>query len=492
MALKHKEPPINSSPRLPRWVTLGVLITLTLAGSACSGADETEEGEATAETSTTEVSPSEAGGDGSDDQPQDTAGLSEGEQAGPGWFATASMGTEMTFNLDREWLVAVEDDAFTVLIDTTVGPDIDSGLVLLRPIAFPSANELVENEGGFSGPIDLAAWASSDDKIVASDPVNLSISGRSAYYVDVHVDPSNDTTIPGGCGPTEDDTCVSILEPGNPAQQPVIIVRTSEWYRIWSIDQGEEPPIIVFAFSSESDGKWFDETVSEVVASFMLGESAPHPVDPEDYVAGADPDSGATEVIGQFHVLEVGTIYTDSLGTRMTVEVEETLWVQPNFDGFFVLTDPSSKDPGDQDLVFLRPLTLADPSSAKSDPARAEKMDASSTEDWLTLLPDHVDVGEVTDTTVGGFDAKTFSLSVSESDLCDPERTCVYLTTNPLAVVGFRPGFFHRILFIDQGEENPIVVVLGWEEDDADWEARALAILETVTFGEVKPTPGTN
>ncbi len=489
MALIFERPPTNSSPRLRRWAMPGVLLTLALAGAACSSGDETGDGATKATISTTESPPSDDGNDGSDEGPGEAVGLQEGELVGPGWFSTASMGTELAFNLDREWLVAVQDDAFTVLIDSTVGPGIDAGLVLLRPIAFPAASELVNNEGGFSGPIDLAAWATSDTKIVASIPVDLSVSGQSGYYIDVHVDPSNDTTIPGGCGPTESDTCVSLLEPGNPAQQPVIIVRTSEWYRIWSIDQGEEPPIIVFAFTSESDGEWFTNTVDQVVTSFVLGDSAPHPVNPDDHVAGADPDTGATEVIGQFHVLEVGTIYTDSLGTRMTLELEETLWVQPNTAGFFVLTDPSSKDPGDQDLVFLRPLTLADPSAPNSDPARAEKIDASSTEDWLALLPEHVTIGEVTEMTVGGFDAKTFTLTVSETDLCDPDRTCVYLTTNPLAVVGFREGFFHRILFVEQGDENPLVVVLGWEEDDADWEARALAILETVTFGEVKPTP---
>ena len=54
----------------------------------------------------------------------------------------------------------------------------------------------------------------------------------------------------------------------------------------------------------------------------------------------------------------------------------------------------------------------------------------------------------------------------------------------------FTPGSRYRMWVVDQGQEDPIVVVVAIDdEDETTWFDEADAILATLEFGEVEPNP---
>ena len=59
--------------------------------------------------------------------------------------------------------------------------------------------------------------------------------------------------------------------------------------------------------------------------------------------------------------VDPGTYELESLGIPVTVTLEGDWWVRPNELGHTVFSHPNSARPGDRDVVFLRPTSLADP-----------------------------------------------------------------------------------------------------------------------------------
>ena len=54
----------------------------------------------------------------------------------------------------------------------------------------------------------------------------------------------------------------------------------------------------------------------------------------------------------------------------------------------------------------------------------------------------------------------------------------------------FDPGFRYRVYWLDQGELEPIVIVIGAEIDQFDeWIPVAESLLESVVFGAPAPHP---
>ncbi len=95
------------------------------------------------------------------------------------------------------------------------------------------------------------------------------------------------------------------------------------------------------------------------------------------------------------------------------------------------------------------------------------------------------------ETTLGGLNATRADLELGENDCSAIDEVCVVLGTNQLA--GWKdlvPGSKYSIWLVDQGSEDPILVVVGINRaTDAAWFDTADRVLATLAFGDVGPNP---
>jgi hypothetical protein len=177
--------------------------------------------------------------------------------------------------------------------------------------------------------------------------------------------------------------------------------------------------------------------------------------------------------LGEFASFGAGTYTMVQLGIPVTFTVEELWSTQFVGSGFFVITTPDSFGPGDHDIVFLRPSAVYDPDTG--DPSLA----ADDLDGWLATIPDTVSAAEPTPTTVAGFDAVTFEVTVDVGSV-------------PLLVAGTGPDplikqiiqeRLFEVLWIDVQDGPPLVIVLGTTEDDPGWLDNAHDVVATLEIG---------
>lgn len=229
---------------------------------------------------------------------------------------------------------------------------------------------------------------------------------------------------------------------------------------------------VVVALGACSDSDSDATTTSSPAETSAATTTAPPATTTTAAPATTEPESEASVAsdLEAFSPFGAGTYTMGDLGTPVTFTVSEEWSTQPVGQGYFVITTPDSVGPGDHDLVFLRSAALF----SGGEPVLA----ADDLEGWLASVPDTASVSEPTPTTVAGLDAVTFEVTV-ETEL-------------PLLLAGaegdeffkgFQPGFLYEVLWIDQPDGQPIVVVLGTTEDDPGWLEVARGVVTTLQIG---------
>ena len=217
---------------------------------------------------------------------------------------------------------------------------------------------------------------------------------------------------------------------------------------------------------------------------------------PEGDTAEAAPPGemlvGPERLAGEFHAVEPGRWMIDTLGIPLVLELTGEWWVQPNHEGFTVLTHPDSTGPQDRDIVFIRPTGLAEPDRVNDAPEGFRGQEGWPLDDirgWLDrVLPGLVD-GDPVDTTLGGRDAVRFDAVPSEDFPCGPEVCAGFVTNARVDGTHFEPGKRRTVWWVDGGTHGPLTVLVGSDAGDTEWIRTAEAILDTVELGEPGPHP---
>ena len=209
------------------------------------------------------------------------------------------------------------------------------------------------------------------------------------------------------------------------------------------------------------------------------------PAVPAVFVADAQP------LIPWFTAFEPGTYWSAALGTPMSFTTTELLTTQPNGRGLFVISDPNSRGPGDQDIVFHRAVGFADPAEPNAPRDAIPLWPADDFLGWLDNLNDGVIASEPRTTMVGGFDAVQVDLELGDIECGFEPGSCIGFASNGNGdIKGLNPGDQYRVWVIEQGDDDPIVVTVGIvDESDTEWFSRADAVLATLAFGEVRENP---
>ena len=184
-----------------------------------------------------------------------------------------------------------------------------------------------------------------------------------------------------------------------------------------------------------------------------------------------------------------GEYRVETIGAPFTIDIPEGWFVQPNSLGHFVITATGSVGPGDRDIVMIRPSNLADPDQPGA--AVEEQIGEWPLDDidgWLAALIPGVIDGDPMDTTLGGLDAVTFDVAITDEVECG-EMFCVGFATNRgVNDMWFDRRTGYRMWWIDGGEQAPIAVMIG-DGSDPSFTERAQEVLDTVTFESVGPNP---
>ena len=206
----------------------------------------------------------------------------------------------------------------------------------------------------------------------------------------------------------------------------------------------------------------------------------------------------------EFAAVPPASYRVDSLGTPFSVAIEGDWWVQPNRPGWTVFSAPESQGPSDDDVVFLRPTLLSDPTDPGACCDGTNEWPMDDIQGWLDNIVDGVVVSGPEDVEIGGLPAVTFEVEVTDSAPCGPDYEGEGVTGPPFCVgfivsnVGddgnidgytFEPGFRERVLWVDQGDQPPVVIIVGTRIDDPSFDEQADALLATLAFGDTQPHP---
>lgn len=191
----------------------------------------------------------------------------------------------------------------------------------------------------------------------------------------------------------------------------------------------------------------------------------------------------------EFQPVPPGDYRVETIGAPFTISIPDGWWVRPNSFGHFVLTDAESMGPGDRDIVMIRPSNLADPDRPNV-PAEEQAGDwpLDDIEGWVEAVVPGVIAAGPEGTTLGGLDAITFDVMLTDDVACGQEA-CVGFATNRLVnSMWFDRRIGYRVWWIDGGDESPIAVFIG-DGGEPDFTERAEAVLDTVVFESVDPNP---
>lgn len=185
-------------------------------------------------------------------------------------------------------------------------------------------------------------------------------------------------------------------------------------------------------------------------------------------------------------VFDAGTYRLDTLGTAFTFSVEETTGVLVNANGVVSITDLTSNGADDRTITFRRTSLLPDPAAPTVEVDQTTGWPAADLRGWLEAASDEITAGDPVDTTLGGFGATFVELEVPCAGVGCTAGSLLQQPDRPL----FTPGSRYRLVVVDQGQEDPIVVVVAIDdEDEAAWFDEADAILSSLVFESIEPNP---
>jgi hypothetical protein len=182
-----------------------------------------------------------------------------------------------------------------------------------------------------------------------------------------------------------------------------------------------------------------------------------------------------------FAPIDPGSYQLPNVGRRLTIDIDDGWFAQPNFPGIVVLTAPGSVGPGDRDLVMIS--DVVEYLVTEAGPRRGGASTAVASVDTLIAAPPPgFDVTEVSDRELAGASVTRFDLTT------DPDATCALgepceaaLVTSYGFVKPLAAGFDHRIWWITH-DTGPATVFIAMALDDPDFIDRATTLVDTVTF----------
>ncbi len=184
-----------------------------------------------------------------------------------------------------------------------------------------------------------------------------------------------------------------------------------------------------------------------------------------------------------------GTYRSEVVGTPVSINLLSSFEVNQNEDGSLRLDAGATG--------FLDKAVLIDRISELSDPSRpevpfeelGESWPANDIEGWLDALAPSILVENVQQTTLGGLPATRFELT-PDGDACRVGVTCAYFAANhgqnETNLIG---GGSYEIWVADQGDEDPIAVVVTNLRSDGEWRELSREMVATIGFGTVGANP---
>lgn len=244
-----------------------------------------------------------------------------------------------------------------------------------------------------------------------------------------------------------------------------------------SEDSGET--VTTTTAASEDTSSASEDTTAETADTTAPDEGA-------TTTTAASPDTTTAEETGgvltrQFAAVPEGTWRVESLGTPFDIDIEGDWWVQPNEPGWAVFTAPASGGPGDRDVVFFRPTALSGPTDPS---ATGEDWPVDDIEGWLEAIIEGVVITEPIDAEVGGAEGIVFEVELAGSERVE------FIENFHVSRKAFDPGHRYIVYWLDQGEHEPIAIIVGAQTAAIDdWALAAESLLATVTFDESAPHP---
>jgi hypothetical protein len=195
--------------------------------------------------------------------------------------------------------------------------------------------------------------------------------------------------------------------------------------------------------------------------------------------------------------VDPGTYELESLGIPVTVTLEGDWWVRPNELGHTVFSHPDSARPGDRDVVFLRPTSLADPTQPGGGVDEQVAWALDDIEGWLDNVIDGIVVAGPEQTQIGGRDAVYFEAEIADKATCGPHDYCagfIINTMNETSISGwsFEYGFDQRVWWVDGGDHEPLVIIASVPSGIQNFVEDADRVLDSLVIGEPGPHPVPN
>lgn len=222
--------------------------------------------------------------------------------------------------------------------------------------------------------------------------------------------------------------------------------------------------------------------VAATPSSDATGESA----------STADVAGPPAPIVGEFQAVDPGVWSVDTLGVPVVLELVGDWFVQPNHAGITVLTDPDSRGPADRDVVLFRPSDLIDPDAVTSSLEELEGQEGWPLDDihgWLERVPAGLVDGDPVDTSLGGRDAVRFVVDVATDFPCGPSFCAGFITSAWTDSIAFERSESRVVYWVDGGDHEPLVVLVGRDAGGEAWLETAEALLDTVELGEPGPHP---
>lgn len=218
--------------------------------------------------------------------------------------------------------------------------------------------------------------------------------------------------------------------------------------RIWAFEH--EGEVWIFATGAMNEDE-FPMTLEW--AQGVLDSGRPH-------------DRAAAALGGPSSTVEPGIYFTDALGARLTITIDDRWLVASNTDGVVALAATELGGSGNYEVVFSQPSSL---DSSQADGG----LDA-----WLDALSATMTVGEVSMTSIGDHAARVVDLQLSaDADCAVDDRSCVLAFTSSGHEQWLAQDSSYRLVWFEG--DAPIVAVIAAPSSEESWLDTGLALVES-------------
>lgn len=235
--------------------------------------------------------------------------------------------------------------------------------------------------------------------------------------------------------------------------------------------------------ASETPAEDITEDTAASVDDQAVDDSAPI------YTAAYAPDAPVLTL--EFSPVDPGQYRVEHLGTPFTFEIEGEWWVQESRNALIALTHPQSREPGDRDVVFMRPRGLAHPANPTVAVDDEEWWDLDDLDGWIKEAESQsVEITNREAVTLGDRSAERFDLTVPSDFECNPNHPWCLGFAESISVTGkaFEKRYSYRIYWVEDDFE-PIAIIVGDQLGGTEWFAVADDFLSTAAFGDSVPHP---